>query len=123
MASGEGILTDGQWKKLEIATHNSGSLSSSPKSHTLFADLNIKSPTGGKGPVAGIPNRHVRRTHSGKHIRVKKEGAGGKGTWGKLLDTDDGDSCIDKNDPNYDSGEVLSYLRLLFCVGYFSLFL
>jgi len=54
---------------------------------------------------------------------ISAEGAGGKGTWGKLLDTDDGDSCIDKNDPNYDSGEVLSYLRLLFCVGYFSLFL
>ncbi|KAL1203971.1 MA3 DOMAIN-CONTAINING TRANSLATION REGULATORY FACTOR 1 [Cardamine amara subsp. amara] len=105
MASSEGILTDGQWKKLELATQNADSLSSSPKSHPLFADLNIKSPTGGKGPVAGIPFRHVRRTHSGKHIRVKKDGGGGKGTWGKLLDTDDGDCCIDKNDPNYDSGE------------------
>nr|DAD34372.1 TPA_asm: hypothetical protein HUJ06_005012 [Nelumbo nucifera] len=31
-------------------------------------------------------------------------GAGGKGTWGKLLDTDGG-SCVDRNDPNYDSGE------------------
>ncbi|VVB17855.1 unnamed protein product [Arabis nemorensis] len=104
MATDEGILTEGQWKKLELATQNAENLSSSPKSHPLFADLNIKSPTGRKGPVAGIPFRHVRRTHSGKHIRVKKDGAGGKGTWGKLLDTD-GDSCIDKNDPNYDSGE------------------
>ena len=33
------------------------------------------------------------------------DGAGGKGTWGKLLDTD-GDSQLDRNDPNYDSGEV-----------------
>ncbi|KAF8399858.1 hypothetical protein HHK36_015729 [Tetracentron sinense] len=32
------------------------------------------------------------------------DGAGGKGTWGKLLDTD-GDSRLDRNDPNYDSGE------------------
>ncbi|RWR96972.1 Initiation factor eIF-4 gamma [Cinnamomum micranthum f. kanehirae] len=32
------------------------------------------------------------------------DGAGGKGTWGKLLDTD-GDSQLDRNDPNYDSGE------------------
>lgn len=37
------------------------------------------------------------------------DGAGGKGTWGKLLDTD-GDSHIDRNDPNYDSGEVISIL-------------
>lgn len=73
MASDEGMLTDGQWKKLEVATlKNADNLSSSPKSHPLFADLNIKSPTGGKGPVAGLPFRHVRRTHSGKHIRVKK---------------------------------------------------
>lgn len=42
------------------------------------------------------------------------DGAGGKGTWGKLLDTD-GESCIDRNDPNYDSGEVImnrSYFSL-----------
>ncbi|PIA51480.1 hypothetical protein AQUCO_01100371v1 [Aquilegia coerulea] len=32
------------------------------------------------------------------------DGAGGKGTWGKLLDTD-GDPHLDRNDPNYDSGE------------------
>ncbi|CAA3000452.1 programmed cell death 4 [Olea europaea subsp. europaea] len=32
------------------------------------------------------------------------DGAGGKGTWGKLLDTF-GESRIDRNDPNYDSGE------------------
>jgi len=32
------------------------------------------------------------------------DGAGGKGTWGKLIDTD-ADACLDRNDPNYDSGE------------------
>lgn len=36
-----------------------------------------------------------------------KDGGGGKGTWGKLLDTD-GESHIDRNDPNYDSGEVFA---------------
>lgn len=36
---------------------------------------------------------------------LKTDGAGGKGTWGKLLETD-GESHIDRNDPNYDSGEV-----------------
>lgn len=39
------------------------------------------------------------------------DGAGGKGTWGKLLDTD-GESHIDRNDPNYDSGEVSSESEL-----------
>ena len=33
------------------------------------------------------------------------DGAGGKGTWGKLLDTDS-DFHLDRNDPNYDSAEV-----------------
>ena len=42
------------------------------------------------------------------------DGAGGKGTWGKLLDTD-GESHLDRNDPNYDSGEVIAVLN--FCVS------
>lgn len=33
------------------------------------------------------------------------EGAGGKGCWGKLLDTEC-EAHLDRNDPNYDSGEV-----------------
>lgn len=37
-------------------------------------------------------------------------GGGGKGTWGKLL-TADGDAVVDRNDPNYDSGEVCSFLH------------
>ncbi|KAK6123604.1 hypothetical protein DH2020_042657 [Rehmannia glutinosa] len=37
-------------------------------------------------------------------VEVVRYGAGGKGTWGKLLDTG-GESVIDRNDPNYDSGE------------------
>lgn len=39
------------------------------------------------------------------------DGAGGKGTWGKLLDTDC-ESFLDRNDPNYDSGEVIISLLL-----------
>ncbi|XP_020247481.1 programmed cell death protein 4-like [Asparagus officinalis] len=35
---------------------------------------------------------------------VAADGAGGKGTWGKLLDTDSNSPC-DRKDPNYDSGE------------------
>ena len=43
------------------------------------------------------------------YILLLADGAGGKGTWGKLLDTDD-DSHTDRNDPNYDSGEVITIL-------------
>ncbi|KAL7098304.1 hypothetical protein ACP275_09G008300 [Erythranthe tilingii] len=120
MASSEGFLTEEQREMLKIASQNaevmsSLSLSSSPKfpgpkspgqsSSFLSEQHRVKAPSGGHSAAAGgVAVRHVRRTHSGKSIRVKKDGAGGKGTWGKLLDTD-GDSCIDRNDPNYDSGE------------------
>ncbi|RWW12879.1 hypothetical protein GW17_00023436 [Ensete ventricosum] len=40
------------------------------------------------------------------HHDVDSDGAGGKGTWGKLLDTNPV-SRVDRNDPNYDSGEVI----------------
>ncbi|KAH7866373.1 hypothetical protein Vadar_019533 [Vaccinium darrowii] len=104
MASSEGFLTEEQRERLTIATQNSEVLSSSPKSpSSLLSEHQIKAPAGGKGAV-GVAARHVRRTHSGKLVRVKKDGAGGKGTWGKLLDTD-GEPHLDRNDPNYDSGE------------------
>ncbi|KAL7191784.1 hypothetical protein ACSBR2_023789 [Camellia fascicularis] len=111
MASREGFLTEEQREVLKIATEYADVLSSSPKSQTpkspttsMLSEHHIKAPAGGKAATAGIAVRHVRRTHSGKLVRVKKDGAGGKGTWGKLLDTD-GESCVDRNDPNYDSGE------------------
>lgn len=105
MASNEGFLTDEQREVFKIATQNAESLSSSPKSPpSLLSEHLVKVPVGGKATTAGIAVRHVRRTHSGKLVRVKKDGGGGKGTWGKLLDTD-GESHIDRNDPNYDSGE------------------
>ncbi|KAL3512635.1 hypothetical protein ACH5RR_025352 [Cinchona calisaya] len=111
MASSEGFLTEEQREMLKIATQNADILSSSPKSPSpkspkpLLSDHHVKAPGGGKtSATGGIAVRHVRRSHSGKYIRVKKDGAGGKGTWGKLLDTDR-ESIIDRNDPNYDSGE------------------
>ncbi|KAJ8615604.1 hypothetical protein MRB53_034976 [Persea americana] len=107
MASSEGFLTQEQRETLKVASQNAEVLSSSPKSpptSSMLLDHNIKLATGGKAPTVGFAVRHVRRSHSGKVIRVKKDGAGGKGTWGKLLDTD-GDSQLDRNDPNYDSGE------------------
>ncbi|XP_061360872.1 MA3 DOMAIN-CONTAINING TRANSLATION REGULATORY FACTOR 1 [Gastrolobium bilobum] len=107
MASSEGFLTDGQREILKIATENLENLSSSPKSpSSLLSEHNLtKASWGGKPQTAAVAgSRHVRRSNSGKFVRVKKDGAGGKGTWGKLLDTD-GYSHIDRNDPNYDSGE------------------
>ncbi|KAG5035695.1 Programmed cell death protein 4 [Glycine soja] len=108
MASSEGFLTDGQREILKIASQNVENLSSSPKSpSSLLAEHHhhVRAPSGGgKAQTAGHAARNVRRSHSGKYGRAKKDGAGGKGTWGKLLDTD-GESRIDKNDPNYDSGE------------------
>lgn len=105
MASTEGFLTEEQRETLKIATQNAEVLSSSPKSPTsLLSEHYLKVPASGKAPNVGIAVRHVRRSHSGKLVRVKKDGAGGKGTWGKLLDTDV-ESHIDRNDPNYDSGE------------------
>ncbi|KAL8226515.1 hypothetical protein R6Q57_016347 [Mikania cordata] len=101
----EGFLTDEQREVLKTATQSTEILSSSPKSPSwLMAEHQIRAPAGERAPNVGIAVRHVRRSHSGKFVKVKKDGGGGKGTWGKLLDTD-GDVHIDRNDPNYDSGE------------------
>ncbi|XP_022885348.1 uncharacterized protein LOC111401719 [Olea europaea var. sylvestris] len=120
MGSREGFLTEGQREMLRIATENAevistlssatspndtGLRSSSRTSFVLSEHHHVKAPNGGQSAAAGgVAVRHVRRSHSGKSIRVKKDGAGGKGTWGKLLDTDS-ESFLDHNDPNYDSGE------------------
>ncbi|KAJ6375438.1 hypothetical protein OIU77_000425 [Salix suchowensis] len=112
MATKEGFLTGEQRKMLKIASQNAENLSSSPKGLSsspkspsqLFSEHHLKVPAAGKATTAGIAVRHVRRSHSGKFVRVKKDGGGGKGTWGKLLDTD-GESHTDRSDPNYDSGE------------------
>ncbi|XP_065049215.1 MA3 DOMAIN-CONTAINING TRANSLATION REGULATORY FACTOR 1-like [Musa acuminata AAA Group] len=103
----EGFLTEEQREVLKIAAQKAEVLSSSPKSPTklVLSEIHTKGGGGGGGgrsPSSGV--RHVRRSHSGKLVRVKKDGAGGKGTWGKLLDADP-DSRVDPNDPNYDSGE------------------
>ncbi|XP_023001234.1 uncharacterized protein LOC111495424 isoform X1 [Cucurbita maxima] len=105
MASNEGFLTEEQREVLKVATQNVDILSSSPKSpKSSLPEYRIKAPSGGNVPAPGANVKHVRRSNSGKYIRVKKDGAGGKGTLGKLLDTDD-DSHTDRNDLNYDSGE------------------
>ncbi|XP_076887972.1 MA3 DOMAIN-CONTAINING TRANSLATION REGULATORY FACTOR 3-like [Bidens hawaiensis] len=96
----EGFLTDEQREMLKTAAAAQSTEALLSPSR-LMAEHQIKAPAGER---VGIAVRHVRRSHSGKFGRVKKDGGGGKGTWGKLLDTD-GDTRIDRNDPNYDSGE------------------
>ncbi|KAK4394893.1 ma3 domain-containing translation regulatory factor 1 [Sesamum angolense] len=93
MASSEGFLTEEQREMLKIASQNaevmsSLSLSSSPKSpgprsprpkspgqnsSVLSEHHHVKAPGGGHSAmVGGVAVRHVRRSHSGKLIRVKK---------------------------------------------------
>lgn len=109
----EGLLTEQQREMMKIASMNidnsvpasSKLLSSSPKGLSSSPKSTSFLGGGGGGGGGKAPSvKHVRRSHSGKVIRVKKEGAGGKGTWGRLLDTDC-EAHIDRNDPNYDSGE------------------
>ncbi|XP_047316859.1 MA3 DOMAIN-CONTAINING TRANSLATION REGULATORY FACTOR 1-like [Impatiens glandulifera] len=110
MASSEGFLTEGQREMMKIATQNAEVLSSSPKSpSSLLMEHYVKATGGGgggggKSTTGGVASKNYKRTHSGKVVRMKKDGAGGKGTWGKLIDTD-GEPHLDRNDPNYDSGE------------------
>lgn len=85
MASSEGFLTNEQRETLKVACQNVEILSSSPKSPTSFlSEHHVKAPAGGKAPTAGIAVRHVRRTHSGKLVRVKK----GKSHWHSLNGVD-----------------------------------
>jgi hypothetical protein len=47
------------------------------------------------------------------------DGAGGKGTWGRLIDADTA-TFLDQNDPNYDSDEVILYGLDLYTPVFFS---
>ncbi|KAK4751938.1 hypothetical protein SAY87_020736 [Trapa incisa] len=55
-----------------------------------------------QGKLKGSPHKKDRGSNSPRDGHPKKGGAGGKGTWGGLLDVDD-KSKLDPDDPNYDS--------------------
>lgn len=78
MATGEGFLTEEHRETFIRETQNAEVLSTLSKS----SEYHIKAPTGGKASTARIAARDVRCSHSGKFVRVKKDG-GGKGNWGK----------------------------------------
>lgn len=77
----EGFLTDQQREVLKIAVQNAEVLSSSPKSPskisprsptTSLREHHHKNAVGGRAPAVGGGLRHVRRSHSGKFVKVKK---------------------------------------------------
>ena len=114
-----GFLTQEQREKLRIAVQNAETLSlTSPRSPTgsttsaLLQQYELHqqqvraaaAAARGGGGGGGAGARHARRSHSGKAVKLKKDGAGGKGTWGRLIDADTA-TFLDRNDPNYDSDE------------------
>ncbi|KAL6578291.1 hypothetical protein OROMI_010619 [Orobanche minor] len=71
----------------------------SPKSpHSPQSPRSPKGKQSGTGQ--GSPLKNQRHSYSGRKRHPKKGGYGGKGTWGGLLDTEDG-YTDDPNDPNY----------------------
>lgn len=68
----EGFLTEEQREMLKIAAQNADVLSSSPRSPSkmVLPELHIKGGGGGRATAVGV--RHIRRSHSGKLVRVKK---------------------------------------------------
>ncbi|EOA15859.1 hypothetical protein CARUB_v10007684mg [Capsella rubella] len=101
----EGFLTDAQREMLKVATETAENLPPSQNPHSvLHTSHHLPKASAGGKPSGGSNAVKHRRSHAGRSIRSKKDGGGGKGNWGKLIDTD-GDYHIDPNDPNYDSGE------------------
>lgn len=77
----EGFLTDQQREVLKIAVQNAEVLSSSPQSPSKISprsptaslrEHHHKNAVGGRAPAVGGGLRHVRRSHSGKFVKVKK---------------------------------------------------
>ncbi|KAM1302108.1 hypothetical protein ACFX2H_013064 [Malus domestica] len=76
-----------------LAGQNVEVLSSSPKSPTSFlSEHHVKALAGGKAPTTGIATRHVRRSHSGKLVRVKKDA----GLWWSCNDEFSSTTHLDK---------------------------
>eukprot|EP00250_Pteridium_aquilinum_P010239 c19235_g1_i1 orf=143-2299(+) len=102
MSSPEGFLTDEQRELMRSMSfgNNPGSELSSPR--CTSSDPHSKH--GKNGSTVNGGSKKDKRSHSGKLCIPKKGGAGGRGTWGSVLETD-GAACVDRNDPNYDSDE------------------
>ncbi|XAR62230.1 hypothetical protein NMG60_11016916 [Bertholletia excelsa] len=88
---------------LEIAT--SPRSPGSPRSPKSPRSPNSKISSGKSSPL-----KNNRQSLCGRDGRPEKGGSGGKGTWGGLLDTDDG-YALDQDEPNYTSDEENEHLN------------
>lgn len=117
MDSGERYRSNEHQEQLRSASESIDPLTVSPLQISTSPKL-LRSPKSSKSPKSprspsgyhkhgtgkvGSPVKNFRQSHSGRDGRPKKGGCGGKGTWGGLLDTDDGH--LGHNDPNYSSHE------------------
>lgn len=69
----EGFLTEEQREALKFAASNADAISSSPRSPNKLVLPELYSKGGGGGPRSPTTcGRRVRRSHSGKFVRVKK---------------------------------------------------
>lgn len=71
-------------------------------------DLNMEKPP--ESPTKVKAKTKDRHSRTGRRGLPKKGGAGGKGTWGKLVEVYDEGPAKDSNDPNYDSAEEEDYV-------------
>ncbi|KAK6940087.1 Initiation factor eIF-4 gamma, MA3 [Dillenia turbinata] len=116
MEFSDGFVSNEHRELLRSASESADPLSVSPlqlsgSSKSSRAPKSPKSPRSPRsshhskhGSPKGSPLKNNRQPHSLGDGRPKKGGSGGKGTWGGLLDMDDG-YPIDPNDPNYSSND------------------
>eukprot|EP00897_Mesotaenium_endlicherianum_P000670 jgi/Mesen1/10603/ME000086S10143 len=115
---GEGFLTEEQRMVFSAATEgqNSGKEQTGPRPHIEHATKHV--PSNAKHHPVVAPKQE-RKSHSLKNGRPKKGGGGGgKGTWGNPLAAYSEDSRLDRNDPNYDSDELVGAPVAEFLEGY-----
>lgn len=99
----DGFISKEHQEMVRSASESADPISTSPREITS-RPRSPKALHGKHGTSRGSPVKLDRHSHSGRDGRPKKGGSGGKGTWGGLLNAEDG-YVVDPHDPNYDSNE------------------